>query len=283
MECSLPDNVRVTMDPHSDWHIFLCEDQLDLVITVRQRHEILDWAMQEFTEWVIKARIFDIAYDRDPPWEHSGEAIERPLEERDRQKIMHGTLGEWMKNLTGTWTPTYISGYGKAHDTYEDEVRDHISVQVYQMFEAQVEPQRWEEIWDDSKLADTSLILEETLIDQLSSISAAHAYRRFETSVRQRIARRELQAQSRQLAFDNWRQQAQRFWTEYFPLMLPNARIDKPVWHNLGLAAQLQEALDQAGPTDIEAILEVGLPGNLSNSVRDEIRRIVLEFSEKKA
>ncbi len=277
----MPNKVQFTMDPQSDWHIFLCEDQLDLVITTQQRYEMLNWAMQQFTEWVIKARIFDMTYDRDPPWNHSGETIERRMEERDRLKIMRGTLGEWMENLTGNWTATYISHDGKAHNTYEDEVRDHISFEVHQIFKAQVEPQRWEEIWDSDELTPALLILEETLIDHIASISAALAYRQFEASVRQKIARRKLQGQSRQLAIEKWRQQAQRFWTEHFPLMLPNTHIDKPTWRNLKLATQLQEALDQADPADIEAILEVGLPGNFSNSVCDEIRRIVLEFSER--
>lgn len=279
----LINGVQIRVEANGNWCIFLPDNQLNLVITAQQRQRLLDWAMPLFTEWMIEGKTFDITHDYDPLWDYSGETVKRDLEELERQEIMRGTLGEWMnEELTGNWSPTFMSGYGKSYDRYFDGIQHHISSEVHELLKMQVALERWDEVWDSDEWGDAVLALEEALLDRIAAIPAAEAYRRSEAETRQKIAQRAVEVQERQRVVTEWCERSRRFFAKHFRFLSMDTFVDKPAWRKLGLAAQLRNALASAAPADIEAVVELGLPGNFSKSVNAEIKQIATEFSNKR-
>lgn len=173
-----------------DWHIYIQENQFNCFVTFQQRQDILDEIMRLFTAWILEGRKYNLTFDYDPPGGHSGKTFLEDLTGDERTELLSGTLESWMKELTGEWLPTYCSGMGKYHRTYEDVVKECIENTLWEIFRAQFPANLSEDdlnaFLESDELAEAQWDMADVIFEQAQHISASEAYRRFELDMRKR-------------------------------------------------------------------------------------------------
>jgi hypothetical protein len=65
--------------------------------------------------------VFEIRHDSDPPWDHSGRAVDtgRPYRSSD-----FDTVGDFLEAYCGESRPTFESGFGLCHECWSDRAED---------------------------------------------------------------------------------------------------------------------------------------------------------------
>jgi hypothetical protein len=56
-----------------DWIIAMPQPYADLLVSAQWRDELITWTGICFVNWVLEGIHYEINYDNDPPWDHSGE------------------------------------------------------------------------------------------------------------------------------------------------------------------------------------------------------------------
>ena len=103
---------------------FMVNNSLTLRFSKREEISIIRWAMELFTEWLLKGKLVEISHDYDPPWDSSGIKEQRQINSDDYEEAMQGTLAGWMDSCySGNTTASYMSGCGLWHDTYYTELK----------------------------------------------------------------------------------------------------------------------------------------------------------------
>lgn len=272
------------IDAQNAWHFYFQEYQFDCVITSQQRQDILDEIMRLFTTWILEGRKYSLSFEYDPPWDRSGETLSSDLSNDEKIELLSGTLESWMEEFTGNWTPTFCSGMGKCHRTYEDVVREYIEDTLGEIFRAQFPADLSEDVHyaieESDVLAEAQWEMADVIFEQAQQISASEAYRRFELD----IQKEHILDEVRQIINAEYRKDARLFFDKHIKSQLPaqdapSFRIDKPLWKKFQIADKLQDALDYADKGECKAIQAVGLKIlETSNSVQREIDEIVENF-----
>lgn len=272
------------IDTQNAWHFYFQEYQFDCVVTSQQRQDILDEIMRLFTTWILEGRKYSLSFEYDPPWDQSGETLSNDLSNDEKIELLSGTLESWMKEFTGNWTPTFCSGMGKYHRTYENAVREYIEDTLGEIFRAQFSADLSEDVHyaiaESDELAEAQWEMADVIFEQAQQISASEAYRQFELD----IQKQHILLEARQIINAEYRNQARLFFDKYIKSQLPaqdapSFQIDKPLWKKFKIADKLQDALAHADKEECKAIQAVGLKIlGTSNSVQREIDEIVEKF-----
>src|SRR5262245_34716389 len=260
-----------------DFHYVTSNFSLSFPITETQRLAL--WSMELFTEWLLDGKTFDVDHSFDPPGDHSGMLICRMLTGEERREVMSKTLGEWMRSqYSGNSTASFVSGCGMFHDDYQKVIEDYVQDRITDVFKSQVSDEEWWELIENDDFVDFETNIQFHIVEAIQSIPTRDAYRWREKEVLRRRVQRQIEIQNRQNYLNECSRYVSAFQRRYLP-WFPTSYIDKPLWRNSGLEAQLREALKKADSKTFEALKVVGLTGQCSNSVESEIRKVIEEAS----
>jgi hypothetical protein len=260
-----------------DFHYLTSNFSLSFPTTEAQ--SLARWSMELFTEWLLDGKTFDVDHSFDPPGDHSGILSCRKLTEEERREIMSKTLLEWMRNqYSGNSTASYVSGCGLFHDDYQKVIEDYVLERITDVLKSQVSDEEWWELIENDDFVFFEADIQSHIMEAIQSIPTKEAYRWRQKEVLRRRVQREIENQNRQNYLDKCASYAVAFQRRHLP-WFPTSFIDKPLWRNSGLETQLREALKKADSKTLEALREVGLNGQFSNSVASEIRRLMEEAS----
>ena len=261
-----------------EWVIAMPEGYVDLHVTTKWRDELAAWTGTRFVRWVLNGVRYEIIHDSQSSGDRSGEAHRRPADPL-MLRTDYSTLTAWLKNEhTGQWEATYESGYGKHWETYSNVLDTYIRECLSELFQtqyaiqfAQPDDDCGDAVWNDVSLVEIDLV--QALMMVIGRITPADAWTRYEAVTRQQIAEEEHLSAERTALYMQKRAQAQQFWQVYFD-DLHQVRIEQPQFEELHLEKRLYELFLDIGPDIIEAIAEVGIPGDFSNKVSARIRAL---------
>jgi len=268
------------------WVIAMPEGYTDLHVTPQWRDEIAAWIGTRFVRWVLNGVRYEIIYHSHSSWDRSGEAQKMPADPL-MLRTDYSTLAAWFEHEhTGQWKPTYESGYGKHWETYNDVVENYIRECLTELFHTEYatqfaadEEHGRDTVWDNLCLVEIDLVQALTMI--IGRITPAEAWARYEAVTRQQIAEEQRLSAERTALYMHKRAQAQQFWQAYFG-DLQQVRIEQPQFEELYLEKRLYELFLDTAPDVIEAIAEVGLPGDFSNKVSAHIRALAVSIPTPK-
>lgn len=257
-----------------DWQIKTNDDYPDLVVTMTWRQELHDWVAEHFVRWVLNGVSTGISHDNDPPWDNSG-IVWKQQSDPDTLLDRYKTLAEWMEQeYTGNSRASYVSGMGLFWDTYKDEIEEEISMRTYRLLESQFstkDDETYSDFYEAVDMVDISLRF--VLLALLERLSTADVWDKYHLLVQVKIVNERRVARERLQQHQLWLQQAKTFWETHFQDVTLN-RIEAKEFDALELGNRLAEVLLDTDPAIVEAIANVGLPKNFSNSVKYEIEKI---------
>ncbi|MBC8099491.1 MAG: hypothetical protein H7Y11_08605 [Armatimonadetes bacterium] len=261
-----------------DWLIAMPTGYEALTVSIAWHAEFVASVGTQFVRWVLNGKRYEIDYDNDPPWDHSGD-MQPQNSDRMLLRALYSTLGEWLTaEYTGQWRPTYESNYGKHWESYEDVATQQVGERLSYLFRSQYVAQfaasvddMEDTIWDD--LAFVMVNLEHALMMLVGRISTTDAWQRYEALTYAQIAEEQRLSAERTALYQQSQARVQQFWQTYFP-DLNRTKIERPQFIALKLEARLRELFLDTDPETIMAIAELGLPANFSNSVRDIVKAL---------
>jgi hypothetical protein len=230
-------------------------------------NEIILEVSEIFSEWVLEGDIYDVSYENDPPWDHSGTVIKRDSNE-ERRLSAYSTLGAWMNDcLTGNSTPSFESGYGMYHDFFEQEVSSHVQNLIeHKLIESRgLDPKA-----DDSieEVCDEAIDILCEIMESVEAYSTELAFEIGEKAARRDIQAREAEAEQRRQQGKRQCEIVKSFCACNFS-DYKDVRIDMP--HARLFLAHCLEVFSKANQEELEAVLAVGISGDFSNRVSEEI------------
>src|SRR5512146_2749353 len=87
------DPTPITIAANGDWRIYLAALHAEIVLPKARRAALVHAITRLYVEWVVDGKVYEVSHRNDPPWDYSGETLERPTTERERLGLYH-TLGE---------------------------------------------------------------------------------------------------------------------------------------------------------------------------------------------
>jgi len=257
---------------NGDWQLIF-EDKTQLIITPTWRQQIIDYACELFVRWVINGYEYKVNYDG---YYSSSKAY------RVDSKLLlikYDTLSEWCDEYTGN------RGFHYHWMTYEDIIREfieektfdvvlHTYMATYQMNDEEV---------DELQAFDDALgllpALQFVLPSIFTDINTQDVWAQYETLVRKKLAEEVHQRKIRQARHQYQKKLVDTFWQAHFSHLV-GKRIEKPEFDDMKFAEDLSNILLDTDPEIIEAIIEIDVPQNVSNSVREIIKNIAKQALE---
>jgi hypothetical protein len=285
----LAENQLLTVLGDGDWHLTLPTGDPDVIATAQWRQDLVEAACCWFVRWVMTGVDIEIIHDYDPPWDGSGSPRRQPADPM-MLLIRHDSLDSWMTaEPTGQSRASYLSGMGLFWDTYEDQLQEEIDSRVYHLlrthwlklrdypddFELSEDPD-WEELFS------VELHLQQALRLFVGRITTADAWKQYESVVHAQIAEERRQATIRQAEYERKRDLAQQFWRQHFA-DLTGQRIEYPEFVGLKLGPRIADILADTDPQVVEAIADLGLPGNFSTHASADIKYIARKIANSDA
>lgn len=261
----------------SDWHIALPDDLPDLVITVAWRQALIEDAGREFVRWVRRGQDVRIDHANDPVWDSSGTA--RTFQTDSFILLTrHVSLKTWLTEYTGNSRATYLAGMGLAWLTYEDEVGHNIWNVTGDLLRKHVQ-KIWNyaddiDVWEDARWNDIEIIEMQVcwaLGQVVGQLSTAEAWERYQPDVVFEEEEQLLRVEADMLQRQEVEEMAAGFWQQHFS-DLQGHRIELSQFAELGLVGILEDLFADTDPDVVEAIAEVGLPGDLSSKAQQMVR-----------
>lgn len=276
---NIPEDKLLEKLGEGDWSIALPDGYPDLIVSAAWRRQLCDDAACQFVRWVLDGVHVEIVHGYDPPWDCSGIAQHHQADPL-MLLVRHETLDAWLNaEYTGNSQATFMSGMGLYWETYHDDLEDSISEEIAKLMQTHLRP--WfapsdDDFWDDEfwdVVIEVEIPLQSVLGLVVGRMTTSEAWQRFEQVVRLQIEEEKRIQAERAARYTAMREQVKQFWKQYFA-ELEALRIEKPQFRELKLADRLVDVLADTDPQIVEAIAEIGLPGNFSNSVRDAIQQI---------
>ncbi len=268
-----------------DWEITLPPKYDDLIVSEAWREDLCAAAADTFIRWVLAGTSINIVHDYDPPWDQSGD--KRPYRVDPAELLgRYETFKAWMdEEYTGESRASFVSGMGLFWDDYGDAIKEDISEAVAELmtahfkaqFEDEDEDSWWDDAWEDTIIIQSSL--EHALYLIIADIKTADAWRQYADSVRADMEAERQRNKERAKENAILGELIRHFWEDRFS-DLDRRRIERPEFKALQLADRIQNALADADPRVVEAIIQFGLPGHFSNSVAFEIQQIARKVSQ---
>ncbi|MCI0708990.1 MAG: hypothetical protein L0154_02400 [Chloroflexi bacterium] len=263
----------------ADWLVAVPDETPPITITAQWRHTMQDYAGKQFVRWVMEGVDHVHTNDYDPPWDHSG-SLRRISTDPLILLARHHSLSEWAENeYTGHSDATFMSGMGLRWITYDEDIRDYIERQLYELFNIHC-ANAWnlesvDDLFDDDRwvFGDTTYVvssLSYAVLEENLQLSTAEAWQQFEDDIHAENEARRKKTEQHQLM----QRQVRQFWELYFPDLM-DIRIEMPLFREMGLEERIAEVLADADPAIVRMMAEVYIPGMYSNSVRERIKDIV--------
>lgn len=262
----------------TDWVIVLPEGLPHLIVMEEWRFGLQAYAGKLFARWVMDGvdRVF--THDYDPPWDHSG-SLRSVITDSLTLLTRHASLSDWAENeYTGYSEATFESGIGLSWITYYEEIRDYVERQMTDFVSAHCmdfwkiedESNLFEDKrWDFSEIPIIVSILAFASLKDTLKLLTTDAWKWFETDIHTENAARRKEAERRHYM----QEQVKRFWGLHFPDLM-SIRIEMPLFRKMGLEKRITDVLADADPDIVQAIVEIYVPGNYSNTVRECIQYI---------
>jgi len=260
--------------PGEVWRSEPQEGTPPFVLSFEGRRQILKKVAELFSRWVIEGTTFEVSHDQDPYWDHSGVLIKLQSTPQGRLEL-YPTLERWAEDApTGGSVPTFLSGCGLRHQTFEEEVEQTISSELAALWTKNMSSTERERFLDKA-FEDASTDIEMRLVEQAYRIPTCDAWILGETGARESIKCDE-ERRERGWARDQFHKaRAGSFRESYLADLSPNYRIDGS--NSRAFMERLSRILDLVDTADLDALASMGLPGNFSNSVKDRIARMAIE------
>lgn len=266
-----------------DWQICLPEPYHIIVVSRAWREKIRKMIATHYIRWVLAGKSYEIHHRYDPPWDASGDAEKIEVEPASLLD-KYATILDWLENeLTGDWEATYESYHGKHWRRYADwfsEEKPQLYSDLYHVsFQHLIETADDVDEFKDSmieELTDFEICMDVIWENLFANFRTEAAWDTYYAVTLKEIAEEERQAEERARLYHAKHTCAKTFWNAHFA-DLRYLRIEKPQFKELGLAERLADLLADADPEIVQAIAEIGLFGDFSNSVHEAIKALARE------
>lgn len=152
---------------------------IEFTITRSDYFKFISEICLKYCDWVRNGKLYDINFDIDPYYDHSGELVLISEGNMYKNITEFETVKDWLNDCyTGNKRPTHCSGYGFSHDTFSYEIIEEINFEaiIYKKMNITKDDDMYDELRDSDETFKIANEIESVVLDYVEKMTTLQCW-----------------------------------------------------------------------------------------------------------